>query len=230
MTSPKPITNIRSLEDVEIEELERALGKSVDRDYLVLWISRAIDDVVKLSTQPTPRKARDELSKIAGEGRAWLQRINKFSAAFLLRQHTDLDGLTSTLAQFCDSVDTVIERLEPLVKAGHPRIPFALGGFLNNMIGIAKKAKVPPSTPGRAPRKPTARAGRTAFLDFVQTALAVSRDVIESSPLADKQKRAALSSLRVQSKESLIKILETLRGRIGDYRDSARGLVEWNGG
>jgi hypothetical protein len=114
-----------------------------------------------------------------------------------------------------------------LVKAGHPRIPIPLAAFLQNMIGIAKKAKVLPSTPSRAP---TGRAARTAFLDFVQASLAISRNVIKSSPLADEQKQAALSILRVQGRDALIKILETLRGRIGDYHDSARGLVEWNGG
>jgi hypothetical protein len=65
-------------------------------------------------------------------------------------------------------------------------------------------------------------------LDFVQTALAISRDVIKSSPLSDGQKQAALSILRVQSEGALIKILEDLRGRIGDYRETPRGFVEWN--
>ena len=218
--------DMRPLKDTEIVDLETALGKPIDRHYLVYWVSRAIDDVARFSSQPTPRAARDELSKIAREGRAWIQRINEFSGAFLLRQYAELDGLTTTVAEFCAGVDSVIERLEPSVTAGHPRIPIPLEAFLHNMIGIAKKAKVLPSTPSRAS---TGREAGTAFLNFVQAALAISRDVIESSPLADEQKQAGLSILQVQSRSALIKILETLRGRIGDYRDSAGGLVEWNG-
>jgi hypothetical protein len=51
--------------------------------------------------------------------------------------------------------------------------------------------------------------------------------VIKSSPLSDGQKRAALATLRVQSEGALVKILEDLRGQIGDYRETPRGLVEW---
>jgi hypothetical protein len=214
---------VRSLQENEVKELERALGKPIDRGYLVLWVSRAIGDCVRLSTQPTPREARDELLKIAGEGREWINRIQGFSGAFLLG---DLSELTTTVTRFCDRADSAAERL--IIKAGHPRIPFPLDGFLQNMIGIAKRAEVLPSTPGRAVRKTADGAVRSPFLEFVQTALAVSRDVIKSSPLSDGQKLAALAILRVQSEGALIKILEDLRGRIGDYRETPRGLVEWN--
>ena len=144
--------DMRPLKDTEIVDLETALGKPINRHYLVYWVSRAIDDVARLlrASQP-PRAARDELSKMAREGRAWIQRINEFSGAFLLRQYAELDGLTTTVAEFCGRVDSVIERLEPSVKAGHPRISIPLEAFLHNMIGIAKKAKVLPSTPSRAP-------------------------------------------------------------------------------
>jgi hypothetical protein len=216
---------VRSLQESEVKELERALGKPIDRGYLVLWVSPAIGDCVRLSTQPTPREARDELLKIAGEGREWINRIHGFSGSFLLGE---LSELTTTVTRFCVRADSAAERLKPLIKAGRPRIPFPLEGFLQNMIGIAKRAKVLPSTPGRAARKTTGRDVRSSFLEFVQTALAVSRDVIKSSPMSDGQKQAALSILRVQSEDALIKILEDLRGRIGDYRETPRGLVEWN--
>ncbi len=215
---------VRPLQDSEVKQLERALGKPIDRTYLVFWISRGIADCVRLSTQPTPREARQELLKIAGEGREWINRIRGFSGSFLLG---DLGELTTTVTRFCNRADSAAERLKPRIKAGHPRIPFPLEGFLQNMIGIAKRAKVLPSTPGRAVRKTADRAVRSSFLEFVQTALAVSRDVIKSSPLLDGEKQAALSMLRVQSEGALIKILEDLRGRIGDYRETPRGLVEW---
>jgi hypothetical protein len=222
--SPRADGCVRPLQESEVKELERALGRPIDRAYLVFWVSRAISDCVRLSMQPTPREARDALLKIAGEGREWINRIRGFSGSFLLG---DLGELTTTVTRFCDRADSAAERLKPRIKAGHPRIPFPLEGFLQNMIGIAKRAKVLPSTPGRAVPKTADRAVRSSFLDFVQTALAVSRDVIKSSPLSDRQKRAALAILRVQSEGALIKILEDLRGRIGDYRETARGLVEW---
>jgi hypothetical protein len=46
---------IRPLQESEVEELERALGRPIDRAYLALWVSRAIGDCVRVSTQPTPR-------------------------------------------------------------------------------------------------------------------------------------------------------------------------------
>jgi hypothetical protein len=155
-----------------LKELERALGRPIDRTYLVFWVSRAIGDCVRLSIQPTPRQARQELLKIAGAGREWINRIDGFSGAFLLGE---LSELTTTVKQFCDRADSAAERLKPLIKPGHPRIPFPLEGFLQNMIGIAKRAKVLPSTPSRAVRKTADSAVRSSFLDFVLAALAVSR-------------------------------------------------------
>ena len=133
-----------------MKELERALGNPIDRAYLVFWVSRGIADCVRLSTQPTPREARLELLKIAGEGRDWINRIQGFSGSFLLGE---LSELTTTVTRFCDRADSAAGQLKPLIKAGHPRIPFPLEGFLQNMIGIAKRAKVLPSTPGRGARK-----------------------------------------------------------------------------
>src|ERR1700740_3072191 len=74
----------------------------------------------------------------------------------------------------------------------------------------------------------TCKSGSLSLLHLdLESRLAVSRDVIKSSPLSDPQKRAALAILRVQSEGALIKILEDLRGRIGDYRETPRGFVEW---
>jgi hypothetical protein len=214
----------RALLESEIKELECALGKPIDRSYLVYWVTRAIGDCVRLSTPPSPREARHELLKIAVEGRQWISRVRGFSAPFLLG---DLNELTAIATLFCERADSAAERLKPLIKAGRPRIAFPLVGFLQNMIGIAKRAKVLPSTPGRAARKTADRANHTSFLAFVQTTLAISRGVIKSSPLSDQEKKAALATLHLQSEEALIKILEDLRGRIGDYRETYRGLVEW---
>jgi hypothetical protein len=71
-----------------------------------------------------------------------------------------------------------------------------LRAFLDRMIGVAKKAKVLPSTPMRAipTKKPP-----PPFFQFVLEALAISRDVIRSSPLPPHQKAAALSILQIKA-------------------------------
>jgi len=46
---------IRALTETEIESLEQALGKPVDRKYLDYWISQSIADAVTLARQPTAR-------------------------------------------------------------------------------------------------------------------------------------------------------------------------------
>jgi hypothetical protein len=126
------------------------------------------------------------------------------------------------VTEFCNQVDCIAKQVGVSIKPGHPQTPFLLVTFLQNMIGIAKTAKVIPSTPSRAPRKPTATRPPPAFFDFV-----MALRVIKSSPLPVDQKRAALAILRVQSNEALSKVLETLRGRTGDYHDGLHGLVEW---
>ena len=80
--SRRPDDCVRPLQENDVKELERALGNPIDRAYLVFWVSRGIGDCVRLSTQPTPREARHELLKIAGEGREWINRIQDFPAHF----------------------------------------------------------------------------------------------------------------------------------------------------
>jgi hypothetical protein len=221
---PPPIKNIRSLTDLEIAELERTLDKPVDRKYLVHWISQSIADVVRLSSPgPSARQYRDELVQIARKGRGWLKHIDQCAAASLISKHAELSDLKTTVAQFCDRVDSIAKQVSISIKAGHPRAPFPLEAFLKRMIGIAKRAKVLPSTPSRGER--TGRRPNPAFFHFVVTALEIARDVIKSSSLTDPQQRAALKALRVQSDQALVKVLEGLRGRISDYHESAHGLV-----
>ena len=217
-------TDIRSLTEREIERLEVALGKPVDRGHLVLWISSSISSAT-LPTQPTARERRDGLVRLARQGRRWLQQIDVCPSASQLGQSAKIDELRAAVARFCDRVDSVAEEVGRSIKPGHPRTPLALEAFLHNMIGIAKKAKVLPSTPTRylaTKRLPP------AFFNFVLEALAIARDVIASSPLPDHQQRPALSNLHVHSNDALIKFVEGLRGRIGDYHESSHGLVEWD--
>jgi hypothetical protein len=222
---PPPINNIRPLTDLEIAELERTLGKPVDRRYLMHWISQSIRDVVRLSSPgPSAREYRDELVQIARKGRGWLKHIDECAATSLIPKHAQISELKTTVAQFCDRVESIAKQVSILIKAGHPRAPFPLEAFLKSMIGIAKRAKILPSTPSRGER--TGRRPNPTFFHFVKTALKIARDAIKSSSLADHQQRAALGVLRVQGDQALVKILERLRGRISDYHESAHGLVE----
>jgi hypothetical protein len=214
----------RPLTDVELQRLESALGKSVDRQYLQHWISVAIRDVARLSFLPTPRQLRIDLIRLAREGRQWLRHAIEHSDTFSPRQRMELDQLLAAAEAFLEGLDFMAAQAAASTKAGRPRTHVGLLAFLDRMIGIAKRARVWPSTPMRA--IPTKRPP-PPFFRFILEALAVARDIIASSPLPHSHKAAALSILRINSNEALIKILEELRGRTGDYRDTPHGLVEW---
>ena len=107
---PPQTINIRSLTDTEIEELEQALGKPIDRKYLVHWILQPIRDVVRLSTGPPPREYRDELVRLAREGRKWLEHIEECRHPYPIVHHASLSELGAMVAQFCDRVDTVAKQ------------------------------------------------------------------------------------------------------------------------
>jgi hypothetical protein len=221
--------NIRALTEAEIKILARALGRPIDRDYLVYWMSRSIGDIAKLSTLPSVAQCRDEYLRIVLHGRNWLKEIEQCRAPFLIRQHFELEEFKTKVKSCCDVVEEVAQReLGVAIKSGHPRSPALRDAFLRTLLGIAKRARVFPSTPSRAPQKPSAVRRPSAFFEFVIEALKIARDVIASSPLPDRQKAAALTILRVQSNEALSKQLERLRGRIGDYRDTPLGLNTWN--
>ena len=61
---------------------------------------------------------------------------------------------------------------------------------------------------------------------FVREAVAIAMEMIRSSKLPRDQIDAALAALSKVTDQSLVKALERLRGRIGDYRESTIGLVE----
>jgi len=223
--SPRLNPKILPLRDQEVDALKEALGEPVDHDFLTSRITRAISDVVRLSTQPTPRKYRDQLLALAREGRQWLQQIEVCSSTISLLPYGDLAKLTMAVTEFCDRVHAGAEQLDSSISAGHPQTPVLFEVFVDNMIGIAKWANVLPSLPSRTigPKQ-----APPAFFSFMTTALEISRDVIETSTLPPDQKRAALSIFRVQSKQALIKFLERKRGLIKGYRGGAQGLIEWD--
>jgi hypothetical protein len=221
---PANALKIRPLTETEIAQLEEALGKPVERSYLVYWVSEAIRDVIRFSTAPTPREYRDELEEIAQQGRNWIETVEGARRTSLLPV-PGVEALIGSVTNFCEAIESLVTRLDHSIQPGHPRTPFALEAFLDRLIGIAKRARVLPSTPSRAFRSQIAPRLPPPFYNFVTESLEIAMEVIKSSPLPETEMLAALRTLAVTD-GSLSKILERLRGRIGDYHESAHGLVE----
>jgi hypothetical protein len=220
--------NTRQLTEEEISRLERALRKPIERDYLVRWISTAIRDLVKLSTPiVSPREYRDELREIVQQGRGWIATVKQSRSTPLLPNVLDVDHLISSLAMFSDAVETLAKQSEKSVGPGRPQTNLALDAFLDRLIGIAKRAKVRPSTPSRAMVGPRNPSPGPPFYEFVTEALEIAEDVIKSSRLSKTKIDAALAILKL-SDQALIKVIERVRGKTSDYRKGSAGLVEWD--
>jgi hypothetical protein len=137
--------NIRPLSEAELERLESALGKPVDRQYLTHWVSEATRDVARLSILPTPQQLNMDLRRMARDGRRWLREASEYSTIFNAAQRGALDRLVEAANPFFDSIDALAAQAAAATKAGRPRTPFGLTAFLDRMIGIAKQAKVLPA-------------------------------------------------------------------------------------
>lgn len=217
-------TELRPLTDDEIKQLEDSLGKPIDREFLINLFLQATRDVVRVSIAPSVQEYRDSLLQIATEGCQWCASIEGSPARELLRQNTELNSLVTTVANYCADVEALAKRVDEAIKPG-PRTPLALELFIDKMIGIVKVANVLPSTPSR--EEHTSGRPPPVFFEFMKFALHVARDLIRSSPLSEDQKGAATRSLYVHSEAALGKLLERLRGKIGNYRETPYGLSEW---
>jgi hypothetical protein len=225
--APSTTNEIRPLTDDEIARLEKALGRPIERPYLVQWVSRAIQAFIVLMTLPTPRERRDDLKEIAKQGREWIETVDQSRSARLLPAPLDVEQLMNSARTFCHIVESLAEQLDQAVGPGHPRTTVAVDAFLDRLIGIAKRAKVLPSTPSRALLGPIEPPPGPPFFVFVHEAVEIAMEVIRSSKLPRDQMDAALAALSEVTDQSLVKALERLRGRIGDYRECTIGLVEW---
>ena len=225
---PSNTQEMRPLTDNEIARLERALGSPIERNYLAYWVSRAIEAFIVLMTLPPPRERRDDLKEIAEQGHKWIKTVEQSRSTPLLPAVLEVEQLTSSVRTFCDAVASLARQLDQAVGPGHPRTNVALVAFLDPLIGIAKRAKVLPSTPSRALLGASDAPPGPPFFGFVTEALDIAMDVIRSSPLPQDQMDAALAALSNVTDQSLVKTLEGLRGRMGDYREGAAGLVEWH--
>jgi hypothetical protein len=224
---PANTNEIRPLTDDEIARLEEALGRPIERNYLAYWVSRAIEAFLLIMTLPPPRERRDDLKEMAEQGRRWIATVEQSRSTPLLPAVLDVEHLISSVRTFCEAIESLAHRLDRGVGPGHPRSNAALQALLDPLIGIAKRARVRPSTPNRALLGPTDSPPGPPFFGFVTEALDIAMEVIRSSPLPHHQVDAALAALSVTD-QSLVKALEGLRGRIGDYREGTIGLVEWD--
>jgi hypothetical protein len=152
--APANTNEIRALTEDEIARLENALGQPIERSYLSRWVSQAIQAFLLLMTLPPPRGRRDDLKAMAEQGRKWIETIEQSRSTPLLPAvlpaELDLEHLINSARTFCDLVESLARQLDQAVGPGHPRTNLALEAFLNCLIGIAKRAKVRPSTPSRA--------------------------------------------------------------------------------
>jgi hypothetical protein len=163
----------------------------------------------------------------ADRGRRWIDTVEQSSTTPLLPPVLEVEQLVTSVRRFCDAAESLAQQLGQSVGPGHPRTNIALDAFLDRLIGIAKQARVLPSTPSRALLGPIDSPPGPPFFAFVTVALDIAMEVIRSSPLPQDEMDAALAALSNVSDHSLVKALERLRGRVGDYRESATGLVEW---
>jgi hypothetical protein len=234
-TKSSPI--IRRLTETEIQRLEGALGKPIERDYLVHWISLSIRRVVELSSLPSDRQLRNDLTRMAREGRQWIRHVADYPVIFFPRAQAERDRLMKTAEAFCQSIDELAAQAASSVKAGQRKTHPAFEAFLDNVIGIAKKGWITPSTPQRKKGitkrrrkghiiKSAAKQPPPSFYRFASEALAISLEVIHSSLLSNPQKSAALS-IFPKTEEALIKAIENKRGRVRDYKEGTIGLTEW---
>ena len=131
-TDPEAKIEIRPLAEDELQRLERALGKSVDRQYLAYWVSEAIRDVVKLSMLPTARQLRTDLTRMARDGRQWLRHVDEYYDTFSPRQRAELDQLRTAADAFLESVDFMAAQVAASIKAGRPA---RISGCLHSSTG-----------------------------------------------------------------------------------------------
>ena len=225
---PSNRQEMRPLTDNEIARLERALGSPIERNYLAYWVSRAIEAFIVLMTIPPPGERRDDLKEIAAQGRNWMERVEQSRSARLLPPVVDVQQLMSLLRAFCHIAESLAQQLDQAVGPGHPRTNVALEAFLDRLIGIAKRAKVLPSTPSRALLSPIESVPGPPFFRFVSEVVEIAIEVIRTSPLPRDHVDKAVAALSKVTDPSLVKVIEGLRGRIGDYREGTMGLIEWD--
>jgi hypothetical protein len=231
---------IRRLTETEIQRREGALGKPIERNYLVHWVSLSIRGVVELSSLPSTRQLRNDLTRMAREGRQWIRHVADYPDIFSPRARAERDRLMETAEAFCQSIDVLAAQAASSIKAGQRKTHPAFEAFLDNLIGIAKKEWITPSTPQRRRRitkkriikghikKSAVKQPPPPFYQFVLEALTISLEVINASPLSNPQKSAA-RSIFPKTEEALIKAIENRRGRVRDYKEGTSGLTEWEG-
>ena len=87
--------------------MESALGKPIERQYLVYWVSEAMRDVARLSVMPTPQQLNIDLRRMVRDGRRWFREVTEYSAMFSPAQRRALDRLLVDATPFFDGIDVL---------------------------------------------------------------------------------------------------------------------------
>lgn len=127
-----------------------------------------------------------------------MRQLAESSVQAMLRGNVNFEQLKAEVTRFCDELDAVRRFYGAGIKVGPPRRRLLLQVFIGELLGVAKRASVYPSTPGRAilPTKPP-----PPFYRFMQAALMIGQEVVRSSSLTDRKRQAALSVFTVATEE-----------------------------
>jgi hypothetical protein len=139
LSNARSAVTIRDLTDADAEALEQALGKPIDRKFLVRRVSQITREIVGLAIQPKPQDYRPELRRIAQQGRVWIRNVEECPAQSMLRA-SNFEQMKIEVTRFCDQVDA-IRRQYGSATVGPPRRRLLLQLFIGEMIGIAKRSK-----------------------------------------------------------------------------------------
>jgi hypothetical protein len=143
------------------------------------------------------------LTKSHSRGRKWIDIVRQSHSTSLLPKVLEVEQLISSVATFSDAVGSLAYQADNSVGPGRPPTHLALEAFLDRLIGIAKRAKVRPSTP--------------------------SRELVDPiNPLPGPEIAAEVIKSKLVKWRVLIKAIERVRDKSGDYREGAAGLVEWD--
>jgi hypothetical protein len=113
---------IRELTAEEIQRLERALGQPIDHMYLVHWMSHSINALVQVASVPSARQLRDDLTRMAREGRQWIRSVAEYPPDILWpRAGAERDRLIEAAEGFCQSIDLMASQAGSLVKRGNTK-------------------------------------------------------------------------------------------------------------
>ena len=126
---PKPKPDIHPLSKAELQRLESALGKPIERQVLAYWVSQATRDIARLSILPTPQQLNTDLRRMARDGRRWLREASESTAIFSPAQRAALDRLVEAADPFFDNINVLGRTGSSREQGWPPAYAFRVTGF-----------------------------------------------------------------------------------------------------